>query len=768
MTVFVDHLKAQGDEENLKRFLHIYKANGLHDVQIPGRVLERLQQHRMPVNPQSSLGQHVDVDADGTISLEAFIRSQGWYVPEDIEAAHNLYQVLTMPVPRLNENNRYLEVLSMHSVWSFTDVQRNVIEDAIGSWFSSRPGFAESGGLLKYLLDASGDIDDVTTAVQRRVERLMASAATQQLGIYLHAELKDISFVENPGEWCMIAILLTLHPDEVSPGHIGGYQVAQKNNWGMPVTTIVKDVERYLENIGNFEPHLAKVATFLAMAGVAPGLTAYDLPEDLVYGSTAWALFNATALRLDKEVPGICAAMSVGQIMSVAALRPITALQDSYSQDAWRSTLIQWGLMNGIVGQKSDEEYDAYIEEIREVYNQQVLEQAECILHCNALMPTRKALAEWELIGLFASDTGVNEQDPIYRELGGANVKKSLVEIYMDGWVPGKKITSGIKGDPLDGVADRLDTLPRIESLFDQAFTPYVDNLRSGFSVIVKNLLSQLPLEERRCLETGDVTVYSMHCGFAHSAFENYAARVAQLTWHHGVLLRVAGGWGVNYYEVIPGAGLIKKNIDLPADIETGYVRRGGAIGDTEINGYYGRGYKFYSSDYVYTLATADKGHDSGPRYGIILEILEHDRADHVWELPPIDSTAEGPYTYSTRTTNYIAQIVARHLVGPEDALKRAAWGLTRLDERDLEEKKWREFALAFVPFYSAIKNFINGNIALGLFYASLDVFGFMLGKTSNVFVIGLIRSAVGKGSLKTLASLAQAPALKRLENSGG
>lgn len=98
--------------------------------------------------------------------------------------------------------------------------------------------------------------------------------------------------------------------------------------------------------------------------------------------------------------------------------------------------------------------------------------------------------------------------------------------------------------------------------------------------------------------------------------------------------------------------------------------------------------------------------------------------------------------------------------------MKRTAWGLTRLDERDIEEDKWTESALAFVPFYSAIKNFINGNIALGLFYASLDVFGFMLGKTSNVFFIGLIRSAVGKGALKTLASLAQAPALKRLDNS--
>jgi hypothetical protein len=768
MTVFVDHVKVQADEENLKNFLRAYKANGLHNVQIPGRVLERLQQSRMPVNSQSSIAQHADVDAEHTISLEAFIRSQGWYVPEDIEAGQNLYQVLNTPLPRFNVNNRHLEVLSMHPVSGFTADQRNEIEEAVEKWINTIPGFPDRDGLLLYLIDTLDDADYETAGVQQKVERLMAGSAARQLGAFLHAELQDLALIHSADQLCLIAILFTLYPKEILPGYLGDYELARSDNWGLPVTAVTKNLEYYLIGPCGFEPRLATVAAYLVITGVTPGFTVCDLPEDLVYGSTAWALFNTTSLRLDKEVPGICATMSAGQIMSFAALRPITALQDSYSQDAWRSTLIQWGLMNGIVGQKSDEEYDAYLEDIRDIYNQQVLEQAESVIHCNALMPTRKALAEWELIGLFASDTFVNEQNPIYRELNGANVKKSLVEIYMDGWMPGKQITSGIKDDPLIGFADRLDTLPRIENLFDQAFIPYVDNLRSGFSVIVKNLLSQLPLEERRYLEIGDVTVYSMHCGFAHSAFENYAARVAQLTWHHGVLLRVAGGWGVCYYEIIPGAGLIKKNIELPADIETGHVRRGGAIGNTEINGYYGRGYKFHSSDYVYTLATADKGHDSGPVYGITLEILEHDRADHVWEWTPIDSTATGNYTYSTRRTNYIAQIVARHLIGPEDALKRTAWGLTRLDERDIEEKKWTEFALAFVPFYSAIKNFINGNIALGLFYASLDVFGFMLGKTSNVFVMGLIRSAVGKGSLKTLASLAQAPALKRLENSGG
>lgn len=764
MNVSVGELSLYGNAENLKNFLQMYRKHGLHNVETSSEVLERLQSARMPVHPESSIIEHEAVGADRTLSLEAFILSQGWLVPRNIEQGQNLYQVLITPLPRLTGNNHYLKLISWSFVLDVNDALRSEIETAVQDWISSRPGSDDTRGLLKHLIETLGDTEYGNSVIQQKIDRLLAGFEAEQLGVYLQTRFQNITFVESASEWCMVAILVNMHAN----GYIADYELLQSDNWGLPATTVIQNVETYLLATGHFEPPVATVAAYLMIAGIAPALTVYDLPGDLVFGSTAWALFNATALRLDLQTPGICAAMSFGQVMSVSVLRPITNEQALIDQQAWRSTLIQWGVMNGVIGIKSDAQYDAYIEQVRDIYNQQVWEQAESIISSSAVMPTRKALAEWELIGLFASDTYVNEQEPRYRESHGANVKLSLVEIYMRGWVPGKKITSNFANDPLSGYADRLDTLPRIGTLFSQAFTPYVENLRAGYMTMVKSLLSQLPLKDRRYLETGEITVYSLQCGFAHSAFENYAARVAQLTWRHGVLLRVAGGWGVEYYEIIPGAGIIKKNYDLPVEIETGYVRRGGSIGSSDINGYYGRGYTFNSSDYVYTLAHADEGHDSGPRYGIILEELEFDRADVVGAWTPIDSTATGDYTYSTRTTHYIAQIVARHLIGPEDALKKTAWGLSLQDEIDGEADKWIGSALAFIPFYTAIKNFIAGNTAMGLFYASLDVFGFMLSGTGNRLVSELVRSAAGKGTLKSLAALAQAPSLKRLERTSG
>lgn len=544
----------------------------------------------------------------------------------------------------------------------------------------------------------------------------------QALGVLLQESIEAIPTATSLQEALFTALLLEVdHAGGQQHNNLASYSLRQQSNWGHGAAEIVKRFEAHLTP--GFGEAMAKVTVFLLLSVSAPEFLVKGLPSTLVYGSHQWATFSAAVARIEASEPGSAATMSYQAVMERDEIAPVSEGEKRQQQLAQMTSVVDWAIANGVILEKSDDAYSAEdVERAVDAMQAQHNVLANSVTALSTPMPTRRALALAELRRVY----GVENEHFFERSLladtvPGSPGRKaySLLDIYMSGdrgkhfWISSDTDFDTVK------VALGLSKLKNIKRHFDEKFDDYTQGLTGAFESQFKYQLSLLPAEDRRRIEYGKVTTFELAVPNLNRGPVSADHKIHEYINRGAILVRADLDGKVCHYLYSPTQGRIIKDAD-PSRL----------------------GLQFPGSRLYFSMLLPDSPGGKEAAVTILWQAL-----GTPWpKKNPIDFAAfsidpsrslqagtPGPYpvappdTFTSPKSSELAVSVAAYFTRGLDEAKVMANGTTEQEREESHSKAVNQFFLNLIPFYSAVKSFIDGRPTEGFFNAVLDVFGFFV-----------------------------------------
>ena len=709
------------DKENLKSLGQKLQqvATRLGNEAQPQDVLAALRSTAMDIHPGSSYAE----EAGSRATLEAFITNAlGLPLPSShfhleglaISVTNrslehplgDLGGALSWPVP--------LDTQEQQQLLTFTLNQEHALGD--------NPRVSQTpGGMLEFLRYrqpiAVGPQDDPA----RVLEALLGTPQAQQVGKDLQEKMQGLATDSSATDYLLAAIILQMDPQSInSPQRnlIAGFDLANQQHWGKPVSAVVDGLVAHLIKERITSPEMAKVGAHLLLASRAPAFLIKDIPSSVTYGSLAWVNLAVAAATIEARSPGSVPNMTFTQVMLEAENAGLA--DPLVTQAAQREALIDWGVANGVLGKKDDHLYTA--DELRTLvstFNARKAQMASAAQHLDKDIPSRKALA-WavlkerfpELEPIFEKrliHVNRGERDAHGRIDGYRTVEigpHSLLDIAMMD-LPGPDLVFNADDDTRIPV-EQLNANPHfgVTDQFDTQFKTVITEKKPAIATYIKHLIAQLPVQDRKNFELGEITFYQKHSKSLSTGFFGSTPNPKA----EELLLKIKHGDVEAEYKIDFNAGRIE-------------TLRKGAVAPGS----------YRASNRIYeTKEFEPAGSD----------ILREPGAAPL-DGSPID-------TFAWDRVQRIADAFVEHINLDDDTLKQQARGQTTADKNHARADAVHEFLLDLIPFRSAINNFHAGNIGDGIIDFGMDLFGFMTagaataGKVAKI--AGTAASHVSKG----------------------
>lgn len=410
-------------------------------------------------------------------------------------------------------------------------------------------------------------------------------------------------------------------PGFVLPGYLAGYRLASPHNAGRSYKAVVYDIEQYLLSSGKAASEKEAILVLHLLASHAhQDLLIKDIPQDLPYGvSVAWVNFKHGVSLAQAKQPGSSSSMTFQALLQLPSSRSAELMTDA-EREAFEESRVEpvliWAMLNGILRQSDTTPYST--EEIRLATHAFENHQQESLAALTALTtepPDRRAMALQEINRAVTSpavmahlrreveDTGWPTR-PLafhadmrlvprdygdvythgnfesthttvsisYRPFNRYDIQRpshALVDVYMHGenideWrTPGLHQQEGASKLP-DAERALYKTLPNLSQLFEQRFSEYLNNAKSGYGFLIKRALASLPLEHRIAIEYGEVAIYSLRTQTSgREAGEENEEDKEPLRGRYGFILQASYDTRINYYEVFPFLSLARHRSDI-------------------------------------------------------------------------------------------------------------------------------------------------------------------------------------------------------------
>ncbi|WP_289329093.1 hypothetical protein [Pseudomonas sp. 'CRE Jenny 4'] len=251
--------------------------------------------------------------------------------------------------------------------------------------------------------------------------------------------------------------------------------------------------------------------------------------------------------------------------------------------------------------------------------------------------------------------------------------------------------TSSDKDIDLSTIALRKFTNSFVVSTFEAQLSVLFDRFERATQTQVKNLISKLPVEDRKIIEHGNVTV-SKEVDVSYEAYSQVQKRKDSSPtsiFLQSEFVDAQGNKGTHTYEIDSAKNTIRKRIDLNDKIP-------GAISDDKIN-----------SKRLVPLAP------------------DGNYSDNVLTAGSTEAVNDAPNSFASEKTQYIADAMVKKISIRDNA--ESLRGTTAFDGEVPFWQKIEDFVVGLIPGYNAVKNFIAGNWREGLIDVAFDVFGFLL-----------------------------------------
>lgn len=566
------------------------------------------------------------------------------------------------------------------------------------------------------------------------LEQLAKTPRWIALGNALQTQLNGIPTPTSLNDYVLAAINIGLDLqalDSTARNTVAGFDLAGQAHWGQPPSTVVAALERHLIAQGKTTADSAKLGAHLLLARVAPEYLVKDIPAAVVYGSAAWASFTLAVAHLENEAPGSTARLSFAQVMAQAEGR-----SQPPAASALKAALVDWAVVNGVVERQAEDAYTPdQIETIRQAFNQQQSERVTASRALDGALPSRREMALAELRARFGDQPFFEEKCLKAKRMPRTSVsyagEYSMLDLVMAGIEKRETWTTEDTRIPIQAFNSGA-AFTAIES-FKNTFDSVIGEHKKAHHTLIKHLIAQLPLEDRKNLELGKLTFFR------------------QNTYKIGM-------------DIIPSTTLVDKGKTLTLKLERS-VGSSTQVDLYEIDMAQGVIRKRNDSPYLVTPSTKQVAN-----HNHVIEAFkpDDDKQAHLRNERP--STQSTPQSFSSTRTDYIANAVVEAIDLDSDKVLNGARGITTVDQERASREAVHEFLLNLVPLRSAIVNFRDGNTAQGVYDLVVDVFGFLtagLGVAGKLGKVVNTAATVGTKALQT-AKILGAAAIGTINPLGG
>ncbi|MCP1463481.1 hypothetical protein [Pseudomonas sp. S3E17] len=680
----------------------------------PQAILGALKTTTIDIHPES-----FSSDAHTTVTLEAYIRSSGLSIP----SRHDSLTVLAESVlSRAQEHplGDFGGALSWPLPLS-ADGQRSLV-DAARRFVTQHPNPSQIGSqsVLEYLNSNQPLSSEAARDPVKALETLLATPRAQALGQALQTELNGIATHSSVNDYTLAAINLLLDPPSMPPSHtkmVAGFDLAQQSHWGEPASALFGHFSTHLHRTHRTTPEMAKVGAYLLLARKAPELLIKDLPANLTYGSPAWVSLSIAAATIEAQTPGKVPNMTFAQVM----LKAKDAGQEdmAVTQQAQAAALRTWGVVNGVLSEDEAARYNTSdIEKVRSAFNLQADARIEASDQIEATLPSRKEIALAKLKERFGENLPFEEKiltvkdtiqpfaQPLYDPNRAPAGRHSLLDIAMSGlhryeWeTQHPKIKTAIQGKSL-----KFD----VNTVFNKDLKQAIKDRKEGIATAVKQMISQLPINDRQKLEYGKLEFYQNH---TYTLGMGFSGRTLAEK-NHTLLIKSTGVKGQTVYEMDLNQGTVKSVSD--------------------------------------TVLTRERERDANRVYPIEAFTPEDVPKTVFEQNKPAQDPLPVPNSFSSTRTQAIADAFIQHLdIENEDVIKQAK-GATTYDRQMEAQSKLVNFFLDLIPLKSAIQNFVNGNYLEGAVDLGMDIFGFVTAGAGAAAKVAKVGSKAISATTKAL-----------------
>lgn len=687
-----------GDRHNLQTLTNnLTEAATQLDANATPQAIRAALSAPLDIHPDSSFPMRPSEGA----TLESFIRAKGWAVPTTLLALTELINIvkhaaLTQPL------GNFGGALS----WS---VPLSQAEQTRLRVISMRSDFPNA---LDALLAQHPLSPELPSDPAQALEALLNGRAGQALGKHLQEQSSGIATDNSAADYLMAAINLQLDPESITaPRHnkVAGLDLANEKHWGKPAATVVEALSKHLSDSGRISPALSKVGAYALLAKKAPVYLIKDIPPTVNYGSAAWLNLVIAATAIEAGTPGKVPNMTYAQVMLEGERARLE--QPDAARHAQMTALVDWGICQHLIAPRDDRQYTQQeLETLRTTFNarQQIMLSASRAMDLE--LPTREKMALEMLVERYG-DLG----DLFKQKLIKTGTATRTGQTKEHTWLYGRHsmLDFAMMDLELPYVFEALDKRIPIQDMnaryrfgirgtFEQRFEDTIKQKKVALNTTVKHLIAQLPLEDRKHFEYGEITYYresSTRLGFWSKSDPVYKK---------DLLVKIERNGQSTGYRIDLARGTI-----VPAARWEVREHTSRDAGDVEL----------------------------GTRVFIPKNVSSHHAKERAGAAGAIDS-------FSTPRTQDIADVFVEHYNLDDPDIERYARGQTTQDLANAKAHQIDEFFMNLIPFRSAIENFKKGNNVEGGFDLALDVFGFLTAGAANIGKLTRVA-----GSVASLAS---------------
>ncbi|WP_146118137.1 hypothetical protein ABVN22_18545 [Pseudomonas poae] len=731
-----------GDSTNKYTLLQTLKAFSTSSQKNLTEYLET----RIPTHPDSSYRRSAENGIDA--SLKDLISAGGWHLPKSVDELNNLIQALaapSLPEPVDGDFSGALAWSLPMSIEDQSEIFRIIADNQppLPSLDSdARLGSADVlGALVKHVPRTVIDKNDPLATLQW----ILDSAPGEALGKALKNRMGDVFKYSTPREVLLTALGITLDLeglDDPKPHHIAGFNLAAPELHLQPFSVIRERLIAHLVSQKRVTPEAAPVAALLLLSRAAPELCISDTPANLTYMSANWVRLKSAVERIEATSPGASSRMSVSEIFEFDAIDPVTDHEEEVHALTAAPGLMLWGQANGIIpahGEVSTEQ----LVETQKAFNQQQQQILSASAGLTDAPPTLRAVALAELKAHFG-DAVPFEEKSIRSNVTKTDSFKltpsitldptgsySLLDLYLSkkagievGWSsPNPKIT--------EAIINKITTLPDPIAKHSEQFDRFANGLSQGWDTLTRKLISDLPLEDRKNIEWGDIAIFQR----GHVSQTLVSTPHGDTQYSHGfsssaddrsLIVETLRNGIKTCYEFDPQRKVLRRRDDWQ-----GAVREGPQGQTVESSlGVYGRTFT------TPAIRKLDADADISNRQG---------REDDTVLLPNSFSSSRSTYLGKLLSDNILAQY-------PMADLKASLGEATTFDKEEAQRTFARNMILGLIPGGSAIWNLAQGNYL----EAGADV------------IFDLVTYATTKGLGKGFAGIKGVKSVKELPKRSG
>ena len=690
---------ALGDSVNRFTLLQKLKAFAPFRPEFLSAYLEA----RIPLHPDSSYQLSSKLT---DVSLVDLISANGWHVPENIDELNNLMGALATPALLTSVDGNFAGALAWPMPLSAEDQAKlfRVIADNQPPLpcldGNARLGTTDvAGALIKQIPRTVLENGDVIATLQSILE----SPLGQQLGQALKERMGEVFENSTPREVLLTALAITLDVKglkDPKPNHVAGFDLADPKFYHQPLSAIKQGLIDHLVQTNVVDPEAAPLAAMLLLSRAAPELCVPDTPSDITYMSANWVRLKAAVDRIEATNPGGCLRMSFDELVDFDAIDPLTDHEQEIQALTAVPALIQWGKANGTVALEGEVSAEQLANTQKEfaLQQQQILSGAEAL---TASPPTQRSIALAELKAHFGDGIPFEEKSirshavttdsykytsEVTRDPAGSY---SLLDLYLAkkaglkvGWhSPNPKISQSI--------IDKIATLPDPITKHSRLFDDYADSVSQAWSTLTRKLISDLPLEDRKNIEWGELTVYqrgqtsrtevSTPSGTAH-----YSSDFSSLDNDRSLIIETTRNGVKSYYEFDPQRKVLRRRDDWQGTVHE-------EVEGPEVESSVGIFGKKYTKDVIRKLAEGE---------------------DHAISRGREDDTNFLPNSFSSQRSQHLGKLLAKNILA-KYAMEDVKASLSEVTTFDKEEEKrtfMRNLVLGLIPGGSALWNLAHGN----------------------------------------------------------